>query len=383
VSAPGGNTSDSDTKEGHGTAMASIIAGHGHVESGTDGQPTAGVVGMADQAKIMPIRIEQGGSGFTDAELASGITYAAQRGAKVINISLATSEQLPLASAAITSAIAAGVIVVASAGNYGENGNPIQYPAAVPGVLAVSGVQHQNLAFWSKSEHNSSIALAGPATDVMSAGPGTEYLKTTGTSGAAAYVSGEAALLFGAHPSWTGGQVIRAMIESATPASGQAQGTRNDYYGYGVMNPTKALSEPAPSQTTDPLLAASTGSPSAGATPPGKPSTSKVGAVTSNPKKSNTGLVIGIVVGVVVVLLIIVLIVVLSRRKKGGGTPPGGGGPGGGYGPPNSGPPPGYGQQQGYGQQPGYGPPNAGPPPGYGQQPPQQGQQPYGYPPQQ
>jgi subtilisin family serine protease len=342
LSAPGSDTSDMDTSEAHGTSMATIIAGRSHQENGQ----VAGMIGLADQAKIMPVRVGSGqGNGDQDQDqaIANGIIWAAQHGARVINLSIGSPGEGTVLQPAIRQAEDDNVVVVAAAGNDGNNSDPVVYPAAFPGVVAVSGVE-PNGSLWSGSETGSYIALAGPGDQVETAGPG-DYGKAYGTSDAAAYVSAEAALVIAAHPDWTAGQVIRAMISTATPGPGQSPGTRSDQYGYGIMNPYGALKAPTPSQTTNPLLATATTQPvtnppasgptqnaavSGGSQPTAPP------AATSSGSSSNTGVIIGGVAGAVVLLAIIITLIAVNssrRRRAVMPTGPGGFGP-----PPNPGP---------------------------------------------
>ncbi len=131
----------------HGTAMVSIIAGHGHGPGDTDG-----VIGIAPEAKILPVRVilEDGDSARGKARttrgnaLADGIRWAADHGADVINLSLgddsASAHPEPAEDEAVQYALKKGVAVVASAGNGGEKGDHVSYPAAYPGVIAATAV---------------------------------------------------------------------------------------------------------------------------------------------------------------------------------------------------------------------------------------------------
>lgn len=131
----------------HGTAMAGIIAGHGHGPGDGDG-----VLGVAPEAKILPVRVilEDKDPARAKARstrgnaLAEGIRWAADHGADVINLSLgddsASAHPEPGEDEAIQYALRKGVVVVASAGNGGEKGDRISYPAAYPGVIAATAV---------------------------------------------------------------------------------------------------------------------------------------------------------------------------------------------------------------------------------------------------
>lgn len=133
----------------HGTGMASIIAGHGHGRGRENG-----VLGLAPAAKILPVRVilEDDDSERERARtekagaLADGIRWAADHGADVINMSLGDDSESahpePREDAAIQYALGKGIPVVASAGNGGQKGNHVSYPAAYPGVIAATAVTH-------------------------------------------------------------------------------------------------------------------------------------------------------------------------------------------------------------------------------------------------
>ena len=350
---------------GHGTAMASIIAGAGNV-----------IDGLAPATKILTVRVTNGYTGSADT-VAAGIRYAISRHVTVINLSVrALSPDSNLANA-VQQALAANIVLVAATGD--ETLSTVDYPAGYPGVVAVGAID-QSGAIWSDSNTGPQVTLAAPGVNVPTEDNFGSTATTNGTSASTAYVSATVALIRSIHPSWTVGQVIRDLIATADPATGQTAGQHSDQYGYGIVDPLKALQASAPSETSNPLLTSTTTSSASAAATAG--ATSGTGAAsTASSSNSSKGLVIGIAAAVVVVILIIVLIVALSRRNRNrpGGGGPGAGGPGGGQ-PPYGGqyPPP---QQNPYQQQNPYGQPQQNP---YQQQYPygQQPQYPYPYPPQ-
>ncbi len=247
----------------HGTAMAGIIAGHGH-GPGHD----AGVMGMAPQAKILPVRViledtdpkrKQARSGRGGA-LAQGIRWAADHGADVINLSLGDDSRTAHPDAAeddaVQYALRKGIVVVASAGNSGQHGSPVSYPAAYPGVIAVAAVDHtgDRAAFSTERWY---ADVGAPGVDVVIADPDTHYYEGWGTSAASAYVSGVVALVRSAYPKLTPAQ-IRTLLE--TTASDRPSGGRDDAIGAGVVNPVAALTaaaheSPAPTTPAAPAYA--------------------------------------------------------------------------------------------------------------------------------
>ncbi|MFE6865393.1 type VII secretion-associated serine protease mycosin [Kitasatospora sp. NPDC057692] len=221
--------------DGHGTGMASLIAGHGH---GTG----AGIMGLAPRAKILPIRVMLEQSLLPQSDTARAIRYAVDHGAKVVNMSIGgPSGADPDERAAVKYALDKDVVLVASTGNDGDKKGAVEYPAAFPGVVAVGAVD-RNGRIWEKSSFGPETTLVAPGAEVPHA-----IAKTTsahglgnGTSDATAYVSATAALIRAKYPDLSAGQVINRMIKSAAPpADGSA--VPNNRYGYGLLSPAKAL----------------------------------------------------------------------------------------------------------------------------------------------
>ncbi|MFJ3726148.1 type VII secretion-associated serine protease mycosin [Streptomyces sp. NPDC090045] len=228
----------------HGTAMASIIAGHGHGPS--RGQ---GVLGIAPQARILPVRVilEEGDPGRGKARdskggaLAEGIRWAADHGADVINLSLGDDSESAHHEAgedeAVQYALAKGVVVVASAGNGGETGDRVSYPAAYPGVIAVTAVDRRGKKA-KFSTRNWYATVSAPGVDVVIADPDRSYYEGWGTSAAAAFVSGAAALVKAAHPDLSPAQIKKLLEDTA---SDSPAGGRDDARGHGTVDPAAAL----------------------------------------------------------------------------------------------------------------------------------------------
>ncbi|MFD7837972.1 type VII secretion-associated serine protease mycosin [Streptomyces sp. NPDC059761] len=228
----------------HGTAMAGIIAGHGH-----GGHRRQGVLGIAPQAKILPVRVilEEGDPGRAKAReskggaLAEGIRWAADHGANVINLSLGDDSESAHHEAAedeaVQYALAKGVVVVASAGNGGRQGDHASYPAAYPGVIAVTAVDRggQKAAF---STSNWYATVSAPGVDVVIADPDRSYYEGWGTSAASAFVSGAVALVKAAHPDLAPAQIKRLLEDTASDAP---SGGRDDSRGHGLVDPVAAL----------------------------------------------------------------------------------------------------------------------------------------------
>ncbi|MFI5659442.1 type VII secretion-associated serine protease mycosin [Streptomyces sp. NPDC051684] len=228
----------------HGTAIAGVIAGHGHGKGDGDG-----VMGVAPQAKILPVRVilEDGDPSRSKAResrgnaLADGIRWAADHGADVINLSLGddsnTAHPEAGEDAAVQYALKKGVSVVASAGNGGEQGDRASYPAAYPGVITATAVDSTG-ARASFSTRRWYASVAAPGRNIVTADPDRKYYSAWGTSAASAFVSGAVALVRAAHPGLTPAQIKKLMEDTADdPPSGG----RDDSRGFGLVDPAAAI----------------------------------------------------------------------------------------------------------------------------------------------
>ncbi len=210
----------------HGTHVAGIAAAR--INNAT------GIAGMAGGVTIMPVDVFRGGIG-TYADLIQAIVYAADNGADVINMSLGALSYSRGEEAAVDYAWERGAVLVAAAGN---NGNDAwHYPAAhahVIGVAATDGYDRRA----GFSSYGPFVAVSAPGVAVMSSVLGGEYGLGSGTSMATPHVSGLAALILSRNPTLTNEQV-RAIIESTANDLG-ALG-RDPFYGFGRINAARAL----------------------------------------------------------------------------------------------------------------------------------------------
>ncbi|MFF2010881.1 type VII secretion-associated serine protease mycosin [Streptomyces sp. NPDC058195] len=220
---------------GHGTKVAGIIAARE-----ADG---TGFTGLAPDATIIPVQQNDAGGNGTAATLAHAIRYAAGTArADVINISQDTAEAVasaPVLEQAVNAALDRDVVIVASAGNDGLDGTVrTAYPAAYEGVLAVAASDRDNeRAAFSRS--GDFVDVAAPGVDIVSTVPGGGHCADNGTSFAAPYVAGVAALIRAKHPGWTRNQVV-AQIEQTAERSVAG---RDGLVGWGVVDPVRALTE--------------------------------------------------------------------------------------------------------------------------------------------
>lgn len=328
---PTADTNDTSS-DYHGTHVAAIIAAHGH----GDPNNLQGLVGLASRAKIMPVK--DGGDSSSAASEVAAIRYAADHGAQVINLSEGDAGACTSAkAAAVDYALSKNIVVVAATGNDGNTTNASFCPANHPGVIDVAAVA-QNGTMDQYSHFGSDVTVAAPGVNIESAAPNGQYTQVSGSSDATPWVSAEAALIIGLHPTWTAGQVVRAIIGNTATGSGQRV---DDHVGYGVVDPLKALGAAAPTDTTNPLggPAVAATSPAPGGVNPGGAASSPAAASSpsSAKKSSNIGLYAGLGVGVLVLIGVIVFLITRGKNNNGSGGGGGGGG-GNGYYPTSPGP---------------------------------------------
>lgn len=233
---------------GHGTAMAGIIAAQG------GGSNHA--LGVAPGANILPVKVPD--KVVTQQILASGIRWATDHGADVINISLTLNQsEHAQEKSAIRYAIDHDVVVVAAAGNVENGGSRIWQPANIAGVVAVTGTT-RNGRFWTGSASGTAAVLAAPADGIISTDSrrafANGYSKGYGTSASAAIVSGAVALVRSRFPKLNSANVINRLIKTADDKGGDGWDPK---YGYGLVNPTGALIEPVSPVNSNPLRGSS------------------------------------------------------------------------------------------------------------------------------
>ncbi|AGL21407.1 type VII secretion-associated serine protease mycosin [Actinoplanes sp. N902-109] len=235
---------DGDTDlVGHGTTVSAIIAGRS--------DDNAGVVGIAPQAKILPVRVLDRENRYDDAMIvAKGVRWAVDNGARVINLSLGGNGSSPALAAALDYAFAKDVVVVACTGNASASTSPgVWYPAREPGVIAVAGMEKDGNELWSGSITGAETVVTAPATQLVGARPD-GYWRVQGTSFAAPMVSATAALVRSRWPTMPAGEVVNRIIKTA-----QDRGIpgRDNEYGYGMVDPTAALTAEIPAVQQNPL----------------------------------------------------------------------------------------------------------------------------------
>ena len=314
-----------------GTAVAGIIAAH---ERGW------GLVGVAPAAKILSVRVtlefndplasDQAVSRRLPDAVADGIRYAADHGARVIDLPLdpgtlgLTSKGDPAAAggspaerAAIAYALSKGIVLVAPAGDDGQGPGIVNYPAAYPGVIAVGATGRTgHLAPF--SSRRSYTSLTAPGVGLVAATPPDGFGTISSTSTASGIVAGVAALVLSRFPHLTVAQVTRALIESAAPTAGgaglpplpprSAAGA-----GYGTVDAIRAVDMAAI------ITAASQPRQAAPAAAAHKPARHPAAAPHRPAASATAGSVLRDAVAavcVLIIVLVVALLVVRSRRNR-------------------------------------------------------------------
>ncbi|MBV9579912.1 MAG: S8 family serine peptidase, partial [Chloroflexi bacterium] len=217
--------------ESHGTAVAGII--------GALGNNHEGVTGVAWHVKILPIKALNSQGRGPDSAMVKAILYAADNGAKIINISSTGTRYSDALQMAVQYAQDKGALIVAAAGNTGDGDNAVDYPAAFDGVLAVAAIdQKDQLASFSQRQSYISIAAPGvevPSTAWAGAGRGL-YASQSGTSIAAPHVAGAAAILWALRPDLSSSDITNALLNNADKVSSSDPG-----YGAGILDVARAV----------------------------------------------------------------------------------------------------------------------------------------------
>lgn len=212
--------------DGHGTAVASLIAGHGRV------------LGVAPHATIVSLRVSDG---FTDSanRVGQAVRWAMNNDVKIVVIASVYREDDLYLRQAIDAALLRDVVIVSGAGNKPRD-TQVQYPALYPGVLAVGGTNTTGV-LSPVSVTGTQVRLAAPSDGISVAYRGKQWFIATGTSNSAAIVAGAAALIRAKYPNLSASEVIRRLTSTAID---KGSAGRDDQYGYGIVNITRALSVP-------------------------------------------------------------------------------------------------------------------------------------------
>ncbi len=199
-----------DDETGHGTQVSGIIA--------AEANNGVGISGIVWNCKIMTLRAGfriGGGAFLQNDDIAAAIVYAADNGANVINMSLGDTVNSFLIQDAVEYAYRRGCVLVAAAGNSSEPGS--YYPAALEKVISVAALDSENQL--GSSNFGASIDIAAPGEEILTTDLSQSYGIKSGTSMAAAHISGVAALLISANPSCSNDQVYQWITDSSRQLS--------------------------------------------------------------------------------------------------------------------------------------------------------------------
>ena len=210
----------------HGTGMAGAMASHRRL------------LGVAPGARILAINAfgTDGDTAYgTTEQILKGIDWAIAKGARVINMSFAGPRD-PLVQLALKKAYEKGIVLVAAAGNAGPNSEPL-FPAADPDVIAVTATD-VNDALLPQANRGAHISIAAPGVEILVPAPNAQYQLTTGTSVAAAEVSGVIALMLERRPNADPDSIRRALQSTAKDLGPRG---RDDDFGWGLVDPYLAM----------------------------------------------------------------------------------------------------------------------------------------------
>ena len=240
----GGNTDTHDVR-GHGTAVAGAAAA-------TTNNLT-GVAGVAWESPIMPLVVLNADDWASYYDIARAITFAADNGVRVMNISIGGSSSSSTLQNAANYAWNKGAIIFACAHNYSTS-TPY-YPAACANVVAVSATTSSDTRA-SFSNYGNWVDISAPGTSILTTNRGGGYGSWNGTSFSSPIAAGVAALILSADPSLTNAQVVDILTRNADDLG--ASGF-DPYFGYGRVNAYQSLlaamaSAPEP-DTTAPSVA--------------------------------------------------------------------------------------------------------------------------------
>jgi subtilisin len=223
-----GSTDPADWNDnhGHGTHCAGIVAALNN---------SVGVVGVAPGARLHAVKVlDDSGLGYT-SDIIQGLEWCVTHHMHVASLSLGGGGSTSLQNAC-DEAFAAGVLLVAAAGNAG---GPVSYPAAYPSVIAVSATDAQDQ-LASFSNFGPEIALAAPGVNIYSTYKGGSYATLSGTSMACPHVTGVAALV------WAAGAASNTAVRDVLTGTAEDLGTpgRDTSFGYGLVDAQRATGAP-------------------------------------------------------------------------------------------------------------------------------------------
>jgi len=213
----------------HGTAIAGAIASQARLR----------LMGVAPAARILGVNAfgtSDTGAEGTTMNIIRGLEWSMQNGARIINMSFAGPDNAPVMKNVLAGAAKQGIVLIAAVGNAGPKSAPL-YPGSDPNVIAVSATDAEDKVF-TASNRGRYISVAAPGVDILLPAPDQGYQVTSGTSFAAAHVSGIVALMLQRNPELTPAQV-RKILESTAKDIGPKG--PDDQFGAGLADAFKAI----------------------------------------------------------------------------------------------------------------------------------------------
>lgn len=215
---------------GHGTHVSGIISAKNN---------SLGVVGVAPDAELYAVKVlDAYGSGYI-SDVIEGIDWAVQNNINVVSMSLGTAAYSQALNDTTANAYKAGILLVAAAGNNGDGNlstDDVLYPAKFDSVIAISAIDYNNIApIWSAD--GAKIELAAPGVDIYSTWINGGYANASGTSMAAPFVSGVAALVKSNNLSMTPQEIRKALDYNAVDLGDAG---RDRIYGFGLVQAWKS-----------------------------------------------------------------------------------------------------------------------------------------------
>lgn len=286
---------------GHGTAMASLIAGHGHGPGGRDG-----VLGIAPKVRILPLNVyDTQRKDLSFGALGNAIRLAVDNGADVVCIAIGGSFEQG-SPAAVQYARERNVLVVAAVGNPPDP--LVASPANIPEVVAVTGIDRSGKI---TTTVRGEIDIAAPADDIVSARPGGRYDTADGTSNSTAIVAGALALIRSKNPNADRNEQLRRLVWTTTDLG---QPGKDTTYGWGALNLVNALTaEPQVPAGVQASASTTAGSSADAVSPQAKDSSGDDGTLIA---------VVGGVLFLAVVAIAVVALIWVRRRRRAGTTAP-------------------------------------------------------------
>ncbi len=220
----------------HGTGMAGAIASHRRL------------LGIAPGVRILAIKAFDETASSAEAtsfQILKALDYAIAKNVRVINMSFAGPRDLMM-ERTLKIAYDKGIVLIAAAGNAGPKSAPL-YPGADPSVIAVTATDYADKPF-AMANRGKYIALAAPGVDVLVPAPNGGYQLTTGTSVAAAHVSGVAALLIESKPTITPAELRAVLMRTSRAVALRA---KDDPTAAGLVDPAQALQNLLPARSVE------------------------------------------------------------------------------------------------------------------------------------